>query len=67
MARNPRCTVRSPFVTIADKGDLDQALGAGDGELAEQQGVDESEDADIRTDAKGERENGDGGEAGILA
>ena len=39
---------------LADDGTLDEALGVGHGEIAEQQGVDEGEDRSICADAQGQ-------------
>jgi len=38
----------------------------GDGQRAEDQGIDQAEDRGIRPDAESEREHNDRGEAGIL-
>src|SRR5206468_12617461 len=50
----------------ADGDKLDEALGMADGEVAEEQGVDEREDGRIRADSESERKNCDGREARIL-
>jgi hypothetical protein len=39
-------------------------FGMLDREVAEEESVDESEDGSVSADAEGEREDGDGGEAG---
>ncbi|PYT67643.1 MAG: hypothetical protein DMG42_26345 [Acidobacteria bacterium] len=43
-----------------------QTIGIVDGEGAEANGVDQSEDGSVGADAQGEGENGDHGEAGRL-
>jgi hypothetical protein len=49
-------------LVVLDKGEL---AGLWDGAGAEEECVDDAEDDDIRGDAEGEREDGDGGEAWI--
>src|ERR1700732_2463462 len=43
-----------------------ELLGMGDGQGAEEDGVEQGEDGGVGSDAEGEREQGDGGEAGAL-
>jgi hypothetical protein len=45
----------------------DKALTLLEREGAEQDGVDQAEDGGVGADSQGEGENGDGGEAGVLA
>jgi hypothetical protein len=52
------------FGVRASGGELDELFGVLDGEVAEEEGVDEGEDGGVGADAESEREDGDGSEGG---
>jgi hypothetical protein len=46
--------------------DHDQLLGLGKGQRPQQDGIDDTENSRVRTDAQGELKHGHGGEAGLF-